>query len=610
MALITGSSTIDWSTISLGQVDFAAHITQINNRSEQITTELDNSANYSIVSRTPTLLVVDLVSGGRLRLAGTGMDNFPSFINSLTAFDFTNIATGEVLRYTGFFDGIGNELLTSTTFGSTGYLEKINGNLTIFSNDTYSGTVTSLVAVIGSATATFSGNIRITGDDVAADLTGTVTGISVVSGLNTIKMTGLSLSIDVVEAALASAQLATVNDLFSVVGNQMSGNDTIAYTNNSGAGMTFYGGAGNDTITISGPNADMLIGGDGNDTLNGGDGNDSLDGGAGNDILNGGAGDDTLIGGDGNDVILIGNATDHGVGEAIDGGAGTDVIRFTSTSAGQTLVLAPGVTAVESVVIGTAAGVTTGLTALNVDASAVGSGLSLTGNNGANILTGTGFGDVLTGNAGNDTLIGGAGQDTVISGTGNDRIVMLVTSGNVDVADGGTGTDTLALGGAVDGDGVVVVDLSSLIDQVTSIGGVPDDTLVQKNFENLDASGLGGSVTVTGSAGANLLIGSNGADTLNGGAGNDTLNGGASDDILNGGDGNDVILIGNAADHGVGEVINGGAGADVIRFTSTTGGETLVVSAGRHRGRERRDRQCGGADHRHDRTQRGCVRTQ
>jgi Ca2+-binding RTX toxin-like protein len=256
------------------------------------------------------------------------------------------------------------------------------------------------------------------------------------------------------------------------------------------------------------------------------------------------------------------------------------VIRFTSTSAGQTLVLAPGVTAVESVVIGTAAGVTAGLTALNVDASAVGSGLSLIGNNGANILTGTGFGDVLTGNAGNDTLIGGVGQDTVTSGTGNDRIVMLVTSGNVDVADGGTGTDTLALSGAVDGDGVVVVDLSSLIDQVTSIGGVPDDTLVQKNFENLDASGLGlgNAVTVTGSAAANLLIGSNGADTLNGGAGNDTLNGGASDDILNGGDGNDVILIGNAADHGVGEVINGGAGADVIRFTSTTGGETLVLS--------------------------------
>jgi len=55
--------------------------------------------------------------------------------------------------------------------------------------------------------------------------------------------------------------VTTANDLFSVVDNLMSGNDTIAYTNNSGDGMTFYGGAGNDTITISGPNADTPAGG-------------------------------------------------------------------------------------------------------------------------------------------------------------------------------------------------------------------------------------------------------------------------------------------------------------------------------------------------------------
>ena len=96
----------------------------------------------------------------------------------------------------------------------------------------------------------------------------------------------------------------------------------------------------------------------------------------------GGAGDDTLTGGDGNDVFLIGTATDHGAGEVIAGGAGADVIRFTSTTGGQTLTLAAGVTTVESVVIGTAAGVTTGTTALNVDASAVGNGLSLTATQG------------------------------------------------------------------------------------------------------------------------------------------------------------------------------------------------------------------------------------
>ena len=68
--------------------------------------------------------------------------------------------------------------------------------------------------------------------------------------------------------------------------------------------MTFYGGPGNDTITISGPNGD---------TLNGGDGNDRLSGGLGQDTVNGDAGDDriTMLVTDGNvDTIDAGNGTD------------------------------------------------------------------------------------------------------------------------------------------------------------------------------------------------------------------------------------------------------------------------------------------------------------
>src|SRR5205814_8736477 len=111
------------------------------------------------------------------------------------------------------------------------------------------------VVKIGSATGTFSGKFSMTGDQTSASLTGTVTGISVVSGANTINMTGLSLSIDVLEAALASGDLANVSDLFSVVGNQLTGHDTITY--NSTLGVELFGGAGNDTIT----------GGTGPDTL-------------------------------------------------------------------------------------------------------------------------------------------------------------------------------------------------------------------------------------------------------------------------------------------------------------------------------------------------------
>ncbi len=126
--------------------------------------------------------------------------------------------------------------MTSATIGSTGFSETIKGNIIVPATfppvGNYTGTLTSLVVKIGSATGTISGNFSLTGDLVSASLTGTVTGISVVSGADTIKMTGLSLSLDGLEAALASGDLANVNDLFSFVGNQLNGNDTITYTNN------------------------------------------------------------------------------------------------------------------------------------------------------------------------------------------------------------------------------------------------------------------------------------------------------------------------------------------------------------------------------------------
>ena len=103
--------------------------------------------------------------------------------------------------------------------------------------------------------------------------------------------------------------------------------------------------------------------------------------------------------------------------------------------------------------------------------------------------------------------------------------------------------------------------------------------LVQNNFENMDASGLGGSVTATGSAGTNRLIGSSGSDTITGGGGNDTLDGGAGDDSLLGDAGNDVILIGDRLRPWRDRGDRRGAGTDVIRFTSTTDGDGLVLRA-------------------------------
>src|SRR5512140_2168163 len=126
---------------------------------------------------------------------------------------------------------------------------------------------------------------------------------------------------------------------------------------------------------------------------------------------------------------------------------------------------------------------------------------------------------IITGTSGNDILSGGLGHDTITGDAGDDRITMLVTAGNEDTIDAGADTDTLVLSGVVPGNHVVWVDLSSATDQVVSIGGPGVDTLTQINFENLDASGIGGSVNVTGSAAANSIIGSKGNDIIDGGAG-------------------------------------------------------------------------------------------
>jgi Ca2+-binding RTX toxin-like protein len=161
-----------------------------------------------------------------------------------------------------------------------------------------------------------------------------------------------------------------------------------------------------------------------NDVLVGNSAADILNGGAGDDTLTGGAGTDIMNGGDGSDTYIIASSADHTAAEIIDSGiSGTDTIIFTSTTANQTLTLYAGDTGIENVLIGTAAGVSTSTTALNVDASQDLTAVSITGNSGNNILTGGLGNDTLNGGAGNDTLNGKAGNDTLTGGAGTDYFV-------------------------------------------------------------------------------------------------------------------------------------------------------------------------------------------
>ena len=103
----------------------------------------------------------------------------------------------------------------------------------------------------------------------------------------------------------------------------------------------------------------------------------------------GGVGADTLQGEAGDDLVLLASTAEFAPGEVINGGPDTDTLRFTSDVAG-TLTLTANVIDVERVQVAKAAGLTTGLAAINVNAAAVTSnGMTLVGNNGANVLTGT-----------------------------------------------------------------------------------------------------------------------------------------------------------------------------------------------------------------------------
>ncbi|HEX6740182.1 MAG TPA: hypothetical protein VF079_00095, partial [Sphingomicrobium sp.] len=275
------------------------------------------------------------------------------------------------------------------------------------------------------------------------------------------------------------------------------------------AGAEDTGGGGIDTLV----SIEILGGSPFGDSLTAGTSGGTLFGFGGNDFLFGGAGIDSLDGGQGGDVYVIGSAADHGAAEIVDRGFdGTDEVRFAALTAG-TLTMFAGDTGIEQIVVGTGTGasaVTTGTTALNVDASAVGNWLTIIGNDGANIITGTAFADTLSGNAGADQLVGGSGDDILDGGTGDDTL------------DGGDGLDTADYSLAASG---IDVDLSVAGPQNT--GGSGTDTLI--SIENLTGSAFGD--TLSGNSADNVLLGGDGNDTLLATGGSDALYGGLGDDV-------------------------------------------------------------------------------
>jgi T1SS-143 domain-containing protein len=299
--------------------------------------------------------------------------------------------------------------------------------------------------------------------------------------------------------------------------NALDGNDTV-YLPNAGdklagiyAGVTFNGGAGNDTI----------YGGTANDIIDGGDGDDTIAGGTGADRLYGGAGDDTFklgadVIGSGTRIFDLGGGKSvnvditglAGTSDIVDGGTGYDKIVLDKGSASGYVYdtySAPGYISHVEEIVGTS-GNDVIMVAANYKSDAVGGGI---------IIDGGAGNDYIGGGAGNDTLYGGEGDD-VISGLDGD-----------DVIEGGGGNDTL-------------------------YGGAGNDIL-------------------RGGDGNDTLYGGVGNDRIDGGKGDDIIIGGKGDDALIGGEGNDRFLYtvgdGNDRINGGGETGTTAPNYDILEIT-------------------------------------------
>lgn len=170
-------------------------------------------------------------------------------------------------------------------------------------------------------------------------------------------------------------------------------------------------------------------------------------------------------------------------------------------------------------------------------------------------LIGGDQGDDLNGEAGGDTLTGNGGNDDLDGGDGND------------VLQGGAGADTFT-GGANDPDSCGDdADYTAYANNLTiTLDGVANDDTGEGDILNGDiesADGGTGSDTITGNDADNCLNGGAGNDTLSGLGGDDTLYGNAGSDVLNGGGGDDDLTgDDNGMETPVADVFNGGDGVD------------------------------------------------
>ncbi len=328
---------------------------------------------------------------------------------------------------------------------------------------------------------------------------------------------------------------------------------SITVTNSAGAsfgtalgtGVTFTGGAGADTITLSNAFTKAITMGAGDDKV-------TYAGAAGT----GGS----VAAGDGTDTIVMTAAQ----ADAADADA-TFNTKFTgfevldvATGAGATTINLAGVNAVNNVVTRGAVGALQldGFTSggkLTLDA-AVGGGGSYVANVTNAVLTPSDTFNLALSNAGAATVAFGsvtlAGIETVnistvdagtASAASIDTATLVATAAKTVVVTGNNGLTLTNTGNTAitsfDASGVVGNSTATAVDTAANLA-------VTFTSANVTTTAT---VTITGGAGNDVLTGAAAKDTINGGAGNDAVAGGTGIDNITVGVGRDAVVIGSLA---------------------------------------------------------------
>ncbi|HEV2747095.1 MAG TPA: hypothetical protein VGW34_07335 [Allosphingosinicella sp.] len=357
------------------------------------------------------------------------------------------------------------------------------------------------------------------GDDLYISFLGATAGVTADFGLQT--------------QIIGGATITGIESVAWIEGSNFDDDINIGSSSPYSGFTSVWGMGGNDRL-VAGYYTGTLFGGDGNDIVDGRGSQylQSVDGGAGRDILYAGSGLGGIArGGSGNDTIYAG-------GE-VHGDAGDDLIIMQWTY-------------YEGSVSGDDG---------DDEIRAAGSGNSIAGGAGA---------DILTGDSGADTLVassfsaasspmpdGGLERDRLSGGGGNDVLWI----GYGDDADGGDGNDTvrLSLAGATSGVAFSTAGIT---------GPAPFD------FFGGVIAGVEKVTDVIGSDfGDTITVATHGfAVRVEAGTGNDTIKAGGSSVTALGGAGDDRFVNGVA-----GDTQDGGEGTDTVDYRDAAAGVTVTL---------------------------------